>query len=239
MTETTQELHHDAEPLAETTPELEALFTEETKDVVVASDTLASHYEGFTVLNEIGYRDAAEDLKIIKEQQKALEEQRFAITRPMDESKRRVLDFFRPFADRLADAERHIKAAMLEWKKAEDARVREEQRKAREKAEREEAKLRKQAEAAEEKGRDARAETLHDRADAVVPEPVAPAPTKVKGISTRTVWKFEITDPSQVPDEYKTIDEKKIGGVVRALKGDAKIPGVRVYPEETMSAGRG
>ena len=68
--------------------------------------------------------------------------------------------------------------------------------------------------------------------------PLAPAAPKVTGISTRKKWLFEITDPAQVPEQYKTIDLKKIGGVVRALKGDTDIPGVRAYSESTMAAGR-
>lgn len=59
---------------------------------------------------------------------------------------------------------------------------------------------------------------------------------KVNGVSTRKTWKFKITDPNKIPDEYKTIDEKKIGAVIRALKDKSNIPGVEVFCEEQVVA---
>jgi hypothetical protein len=35
-----------------------------------------------------------------------------------------------------------------------------------------------------------------------------------------------------------TIDEQKIGAVVRAMKDQAKIPGVEVFSEDVVAAGR-
>lgn len=54
---------------------------------------------------------------------------------------------------------------------------------------------------------------------------------KMQDVQTRTNWKFEITDASLVPREYLIVDEKAVGAMVRARKGDTKIPGVRVYSE--------
>lgn len=62
---------------------------------------------------------------------------------------------------------------------------------------------------------------------------LGPAVQKVEGISYRSDWRYQITDPDAIPREYLTIDEKKIAGVVRALKGAARIPGVRVYEDKT------
>jgi hypothetical protein len=56
------------------------------------------------------------------------------------------------------------------------------------------------------------------------------------GISTREVWRYEVEDPAQVPREYLTIDHTKLGGVVRALKSAATIPGVRIWVERTIAA---
>ncbi len=78
-----------------------------------------------------------------------------------------------------------------------------------------------------------------DRADETAMAVSAPVPTapKVKGVSKRKVWKFEVTDVSELPPEYLIANEKAIGGVVRALKDKTNIPGVRVYFEETLAAG--
>lgn len=54
---------------------------------------------------------------------------------------------------------------------------------------------------------------------------------KVQGLTRR--WKFEITDPNQVPRAYCTPDEKLIRQEVAA--GARNIPGVRIYEEESIS----
>jgi hypothetical protein len=60
-----------------------------------------------------------------------------------------------------------------------------------------------------------------------------PAP-QAEGVYSVTVWKFRITSEADVPLEYRTVDERKIGAVVRALKDQTRIPGVEVYAEESV-----
>jgi len=59
---------------------------------------------------------------------------------------------------------------------------------------------------------------------------------KVSGVSVKKVWKFEITDVSQVPREYMVVNEKAIGQVVKATNGAISIPGVRAYQENQIAA---
>lgn len=325
------------------------LDTPEIKELQTKALTLASTYDNYKVTSPDEYVQGAEHLKDIKEQLKAVEDERFSQTRPLDETKKRIMAFFGKFTERLENAETKVKAGLIEYKDEQDRIAEEEARKERERAEKEAARLREQArianEAAAEKERKrlaklqeevdrkaeiererlaeeqrkidekaeadrkkleererkaaedqaeldriaeekrrnkereeaeqkrlqdekdaaaererkekerlhnekmqseadlsdstARAETLESRADDTMAAPVASMAPKVKGVSTRKVWRFEITDKSLVPEQYKTIDEKKIGGVVKALKEDADIPGVRVYSESVMAAGRG
>ena len=58
------------------------------------------------------------------------------------------------------------------------------------------------------------------------------------GIHIRKNWKYRIVDASKVPEQYKKIDESKIGKVVRALGEHASIPGVETYLE-TSTVARG
>lgn len=93
--------------------------------------------------------------------------------------------------------------------------------------------------AAEEKeqARQADAMALQMAAATMPLAPVVDLPrAEASGTSLREVWKFSVIDPALVPREYLIVDEKAIGAVVRALKGRASIPGVRVYSEKTMSA---
>jgi len=48
------------------------------------------------------------------------------------------------------------------------------------------------------------------------------------------VYKWEVTDFAKVPEQYKKVDEVKVGGVVRGSKGTIEIPGIRVWTEETV-----
>jgi len=70
----------------------------------------------------------------------------------------------------------------------------------------------------------------------VAPAPVVSVPTtvpKVAGFTTQKIWRWKITNESQIPREYLMVDEVKIGRVVRAMKDAAVIPGIRVYDEDT------
>lgn len=132
---------------------------------------------------------------------------------------------------------RRLGREMAAWDAEQQRRRREEEaRLAREAKAREEALALEQAALMREQGvPEAEAMAVVEQA-IEAPAPVvtlAPAAPKVEGVSYRSDWRFEITDPHAIPREYLAIDEKKIGGVVRALKGAAKIPGVRVYEVKT------
>lgn len=63
-----------------------------------------------------------------------------------------------------------------------------------------------------------------------------PETPEIEGSTVIRRWKFKIIDPNQIPMEYKKIDEVKIGSYVRAMKESAKIPGVKIYYEDTVSS---
>jgi uncharacterized membrane protein YqiK len=100
------------------------------------------------------------------------------------------------------------------------------------------AELRASAAATVEKA-EVKAEKLLDRAADVVAAPPPPsAAPKVKGVTDRKVWKYEITNKALVPDEFYDIVEKRIADRVKSLKGDTRIPGVRVWSEDDVSVRR-
>jgi hypothetical protein len=68
---------------------------------------------------------------------------------------------------------------------------------------------------------------------------VESATPTVEGISIRAVWQFQVTDPNLVPREWLIVDEKKVGAYVRAVKAQAFIPGIKVFPVRSMSARAG
>ena len=103
--------------------------------------------------------------------------------------------------------------------------------------------LRLQAQKAEEEKRLAEAAQLEaeghkEEAEAVLEKPapiVMPTVEKTTPKADmrlyRKVWKFRIINEAAIPREYLKPDEIKIGGIVRALKGNCKIAGIEVYEE--------
>jgi hypothetical protein len=66
--------------------------------------------------------------------------------------------------------------------------------------------------------------------------PIVPEAPRASGLSLTETWKFSIVDASLIPREYLVPDEIKIGRIVRAMKGETKIPGVRIYSEKSVSS---
>lgn len=65
------------------------------------------------------------------------------------------------------------------------------------------------------------------------PPVVYTKPADVK--RTTENWKWRILDIDAVPREYMILDETKIGRVVRALKGETRIPGIEAFNDPKAS----
>ena len=138
-------------------------------------------------------------------------------------------------ADPVDAAERIIKRKIGDYSLQEESRRRVE-----------EARLQAEARAREEEARLAEAVALEQAgesalADSVIAVPlvvapvVLPPPPTAAGVSTRTTWAFRIVNPAIIPRDFLTPDRVKIGGVVRALKGYANIPGIEPYEDRTVA----
>lgn len=137
------------------------------------------------------------------------------------------------FLDPLESVYRSVKRLMSDYdaeqeriRRAEEERLREIARK-----EEEERRLR-EAIALEESGQEEIAAAVME-APIRVPPVVLPKTTPKfdGGPIFRTVWKYRIVNPSLIPREYMMPDQVKIGGVVRSLKDQCRIPGIEVYKE--------
>ena len=110
---------------------------------------LAERYEQYSIVTAPAYMDAGEDLKLIKGKAKEIDELRKSLTKPLDESKKRIMAFFDNPLSLLAKAESAIKAAMLTWQQEQEQIRQERERVLREAARKEEERLRKIKEDAE------------------------------------------------------------------------------------------
>lgn len=181
---------------------------------------------------------AADFLMEIKRRRKQWAEFNKPAKQKLDALKRELLDRERQIDEPLDRAENEIlKPAMAKFqqeqeqiRRATEYRLREEARK------REEDARLQEAQELNQNGQSQLAEAVLE-APVVVAPVVIPKMETPAGVSYRDVWKFEIVDPNAVPREYLIVDEKKIGGVVRAMKNETRIAGIRVYKETTV-AGR-
>lgn len=145
----------------------------------------------------------------------------------------------------LIDAEGILKRGLAAYDTEQERLRREEERRRQEEARRQEEERRlAEAAAMESEAAATGDQVLLDEAMALLDAPIETptiAPTekttpKIVGVSYREEWKFRVVDPLKVPREYLQVDERKIGGVVRAMKGSTKIAGIEVYAVKNVAA---
>lgn len=111
---------------ATTTPETTALTVPEAAQAVrIADETLAIAKE-YSIDSQPMYEAAGEELRDIATKIKKLEETRLSLTRPLDESKRRIMDLFRGPLTTLEQAQGLLKSGMATFHAAEQDRIRRE-----------------------------------------------------------------------------------------------------------------
>lgn len=216
----------------------------DTQALVERAEIISRDFEGYQIVNNDAYTFAGEHLKKVKSISAEIDEKRKSMTKPLDEAKKKIMDFFKTPLDKLARVESNIKNAMLTFQREqEDIRRKEEarlQELARKEEERRRKALEERAAKATAKGDTAKAdELLAKKEEVFVPSPIVESQVqKVEGVKTVKVWKYRIANENKIPREYLCVDEKKIGQVVKATKGTLKIEGVEIYSEDTLAAGR-
>ncbi len=86
-----------------------------------------------------------------------------------------------------------------------------------------------EAAAAEEAGDKEGAEEIINEPVHAAPVEIAKSTPTVDNVHYRDNWKFEIVNASKIPAEYLVPDEVKIGKIVKAMKADTKIDGIKVF----------
>jgi len=213
----------------------------EVNPVVAAAQSLV-------VNDATSYTQALELGKACSAKIKLVEDTLGPAKRKTYEAYREVLRLMQSFTDPLEAAKKLLSGLAYAWRKAEEERKRKEAEEARRLADKEAAAKRQ----AEEDARLAAAERLSnegmkEQAEEMLETPIvveveevaAPAPmVKVKGTSTQENWQFEIEDATRIPRLYMTPDLVKIGKLVKALKGETNIDGVRVFDIGTTRFGK-
>ena len=136
----------------------------------------------------------------------------------------------------LEEVEKNIKQKMGRYHHEEEERINKEKEKIRQELKllEEERKI-KEALLFEEVGNVEKAEEILN-SEIIIPEVFTENKTNIPGVSYTKIYKFRIIDVDQIPRKLLIPDEKRIGQIVRALKEDAKIPGVEVYFESSVKS---
>ena len=209
----------------------EMITTDEALRVAVR-ETIGNH-RNLVVKDDAGYITAQEALRAVKcqvakvlayfgplvkqahEMHKALKAKENELTGPLD-------DVYKSIAVQCSrySAEKEAEARRLAAEEDRRRRKEEEDRRLDEAA------------TLEAQGRKEEAETMISAPIQCAPAPIQ-RPPQVQNVSYRDSWKFIIDDVAKIPREFMVPDDVKIGQYVRAMKGNAVIPGVKIYCEKT------
>ena len=238
----------------------------EAREATEEAERILVQARGFLIADQSGLEAASAERTRIKQRYNEIEDLRKNLKAPILAAAKNVDDQFRRPLQELTDAVQVIDQAVKGYlavqereRQAAEARLREIARAEEERLRREAAveaakaeELRQRAAAETEAGNLANAARLESRAESAIerseeksdaatriPVPImAPTVTKTAGLSTRENWEFQILDASKLPREYLMPNEAAIRAVVKGLKGNTNIPGVRVYRDDIV-AGRG
>lgn len=167
---------------------------------------------------------------------------RMGQTKPLDESKKKIMAFFATPLSLLEEALGLYGQKIIAYNEIEAERARKVQAKLDAESAKERARLQAISEAARAKGQEDKAEAFENRAAAVVAPIIRTEAPKVAGTQFREVWKHEVTDPTKINAPFMEPSDVKIGQVVRSMKQDAVSvvgPGLRVWAEKIIASGRG
>lgn len=191
------------------------------------------------VRNDDEYRYAAHLLLGIKDTLKEIKKTFEPIKTKVHAAWKETLAQEKVHEDPLLEAERVIKGKIAEYTTEQKRlRLEEEKRLLAEARRREEEERLSRAASLELEGKREEAEAVLERTRPVI----APMPTreepKIAGIVERETWKCRIVNEALIPRKYLMPNEQAIRKSVQAMGDWALIPGVEVYRETVISAGR-
>ena len=187
----------------------------------VEIERLLGWAEGLQVHDAESVKRATDDLVLLANLKRAIEDKRKEYTGPVNDHLKAINESFRGMTVPLDNADRITREKVLAYRQ-------EEQRKARE------------AERINELRLEAARREMELKGELTEPvalvEAPAPQPSRVRTdvgtLGTTKTRKWEVEDLSRVPLEYLMVDASRVGRVVRA--GVPSIPGIRIWEDESL-----
>lgn len=215
-------------------------FQQETNGILIEA-------QQFKITTADQFHAAGDKLMRIKGVMKKIDELFDPIVKKAFEAHKATVAAKKQLTEPLTKAETMIKQEMTAYNAEQRRIATEAEAKARELAEaqarKEREKLLSQAVKAEEKGQEEKAEALLEQAENIIPLTpiIVPQVEKVKGISTKTVWKAIVVKTEEVPAyfngmELRTINQSQLNKIAQMTAGNVQISGVRFEQEEIVSS---
>jgi hypothetical protein len=229
--------------------ETQLIISPEIQEKTESALTVIDMAKNLSIVSVDNYRLGQDLMADIKGRIKTLEEIRMGQTRPLDESKKRILDFFRIPIQKLEDAKAHLNQIMVNFTEEQERNRREEERQlqeaARKRAEEEALQQALEAEAAGDK----------QEAEAILQEPVYVPPIRVmseipksKESHIRETWSAVIDDPmalvkaiAEGKTDIQSIEPNKLienhpflNTMATRYRDKLNIPGVRAVSRKTQ-----
>ena len=204
-------------------------ISQEAKEVSESTDLLLQEAKDFKIKTVADLEISANILKTIKQKKKKIDEVRKSLTRPLDAAKKRIMDFFRPAENKLAEAENTIEKTILDFRAEERKRVEEEQKKAAEEAKKKENL---------EMQKTVVATTAEVATVTTKEEP------KLSGVAEVTRWKAVVVDKKALIkhiaetgqlENLIEFSNKELNALATATKGTISVPGIEFKAEKTLS----
>lgn len=224
----------------EVVPNQEEIQNESTQYPMKARDLALS------VKDDEGYRAAGEFLIAIKGFRKKVDDAFAPAVQKAHEAHKAIKALQNQAAAPLDEAERIIKPALAAYDQEQDRIRREEQDRlaAEQKKRDDDARIAEAAKVAENGDLDG-ANAILEAPPAPIVAPPPPPKAAVAGISYRETWKAEVTDmrsliaavaSGKASTTLLAINGPALNSMVRALRSELKIPGVRVWSEKEVAA---
>lgn len=172
---------------------------------------LVAQAGGYVIKSSEDVDKSSEFLKLVRDKEREIETKRLEFTSPINQSLKAINDTFRLLKEPLAQARELLTRKILDWKRAETARL-----------EKEEARRRKIQEAHIKQGHTVEAPVVLDRLE-----------NKIGNTQTVKYWTFEVQDLGKVPDEYKELNSVAVRSAIS--NGVREIPGIKIFQEERLS----
>jgi hypothetical protein len=206
----------------------------ETKELMAKSDDLLNRAQILQIRDTASYEAAGALAIEIKSWTKTVEDKFKPSCDAAYQAHRTITAFRNETLAPYEEAENIVNQAMGEYRKKVEAKRKAEADAAADKARKEaEEKRKKEIEAAKAAGDKEGAKNLKAAPIIATPAPVkTQEPPKIKGVTVRKVWDFQIVDDNKIPRKYWALDLTAIRKVVQALGANHGIPGVAAFQKE-------